>query len=169
MDEKEIALSVTMMTDEALSSDLLGTNRIRFTALCIFRQGNRILVAEYFDSRKASIFYRPVGGEIKFGEYSANTIVREVAEELQATVIESTLHCLGSIENIFTYDGQLGHEIVVVYDGRFADPALYEATSLRHIEGADPAGRAVWKGIDEFGKSAPLYPERILTLLESIE
>jgi hypothetical protein len=101
---------------------------------------------------------------------SANTILREVAEELQANVTERILQFLGASEKIFAYAGQMAREIVMFYDGPFADPTLYEATSLRQLEGQnDPPRRTVWKVIEEFGTSTPVYPEGLLTLLEGIK
>jgi len=70
------------------------------------------------------------------------------------------------IENIFVFDGEPGHEIVLVYEASFVDSRLYEVESVRC---RDDGGEfvAVWKAIAEFraGK-APLYPEGLLDLLD---
>jgi ADP-ribose pyrophosphatase YjhB (NUDIX family) len=54
---------------------------------------------------------------IKFGQRSKDCIVREIREELQAEVKD--LRHVGTIENIFEYEGELGHEIVL-----FMKPSL---------------------------------------------
>src|SRR5512144_1089515 len=107
-------------------------NRVRAIAICVFYHAGRILVAEGFDEAKNQKFYRPLGGTIEFGEYSAETVRRELMEEIQAEVTD--LRYLGTLENIFTFDGKNGHEIVLVYDGKLADRALYAKKVLRGNE-----------------------------------
>jgi len=60
--------------------------RIRPLAICVFRNQERILVAEGYDSVKKQTFYRPLGGRIEFGEWSYETICRELMEELGVKV-----------------------------------------------------------------------------------
>lgn len=140
-------------------------NVIRPIAICVFRHNGRILAAEGFDPLKQQPFYRPLGGAIEFGEYSADTIRRELGEELGAAVVD--LRYLGTLENVFTFNGQTGHEIVMVYDGGFADRALYDRPV---IEGAEDDGekiRAVWVKLADCASPAapPVYPTGLLELL----
>ncbi len=93
--------------------------KIRPIAICVCRDGERILVAEGHDSVKKQIFYRPLGGTIEFGEHGEEAVRREFQEEIGAELDE--VRYLGMLENIFTYEGNRGHEIVLVYDGRLAD------------------------------------------------
>ncbi len=73
---------------------------------------------------------------------------------------------LGAIENIFTYDGRAGHEIVMVYDGAFADTSLYERPFIDGEEDDGVPLRAVWVKLTELGSDAPpLYPTGLLELL----
>ena len=142
--------------------------RIRPLALCVFRRGDKILVAKGYDAEKDQRFYRPIGGGIDFGERGAEAVVREVREELDAEVIDVVY--LGAFENIFTYEGKVGHEIILLYDGRFADRAL-NADDAR-FEGVDEGELlyvASWKPLDFFrGDGAPpLYPTGLLALLDS--
>lgn len=140
-------------------------NVIRPIAICVFRHNGRILVAEGYDPLKDQAFYRPLGGAIEFGETGAETIVRELAEELGAAVGE--LRYLGALENIFSYGGERGHEIVLVYDGAFADPALYERPWFDAAEDDGQPFRAVWIALrDCAGPAAPpVYPDGLLELL----
>jgi 8-oxo-dGTP pyrophosphatase MutT (NUDIX family) len=138
--------------------------QIRPIVVCVFRDGDRILAAEFQDPSSGVQFYRPLGGAVHFGEHSRDCIVREIREEMGAEITDLTY--VGMMENIFTYDGQPGHEIVLVYEAKLADPRLYEVEAFRC---QDDGGEfmAVWKPIAMFRDGeAPLYPEGILELLE---
>lgn len=140
-------------------------NRIRPLAICIFRNNDRILVAEGYDPVKEQNFYRPLGGGIKFGETSEQTIHRELMEEIGAEVRD--LKYLGTLENIFVFNGIPGHEIVQVYDGVLKESRLYEqAVIVGHEADIEESFEAVWKEIHEFveGKST-LYPVGLLALI----
>jgi len=137
---------------------------IRPIAICLFRHNDKILVLEGYDPSKGETFYRPLGGGIEFGERSIDTIHREIMEEIDAEVKD--LVYLGSLENIFTFDGKPGHEIVQVYDGALADPGLYkQAVILGHEVDVEEHFRAMWKSLDEFGPGkAILYPDGLLEM-----
>ncbi|HEX5838172.1 MAG TPA: NUDIX domain-containing protein [Anaerolineales bacterium] len=141
-------------------------NRIRPLAICIFRKNDRILVAEGYDPVKNEHFYRPLGGGIEFGEYSEQTIHRELWEEIGAEVCE--LKYLGTLENVYVFNGTPGHEIVRIYDGVLKNAELYELPEIIGREmNIDAAFRAVWKPIDEFGAGKSiLYPTGLLELLK---
>lgn len=137
--------------------------KIRPIAICVCRDGDRILVAEGYDGKKSQTFYRPLGGTIEFGERGEETVRREFREEIGADLLE--VRYLGTLENIFTYEGQRGHEIVLVYDGRLSERSFYTETV---IEG-DELGtrfRAVWKRLSVFSPgNPPLYPDGLVDLL----
>jgi len=140
-------------------------NRIRPIAICLFRHHDRILVAEGYDPVKKEAFYRPLGGGIEFGEYSEQTIKRELQEEIGAEVCD--LKYLGTLENVFIFNGSPGHEIVQVFDGSLKDAQLYEQTVILGQEAdIEDTFQAVWKRIDEFVKGkATLYPNGLLEML----
>lgn len=144
----------------------LWQQRIRPLAICLFLRRGRLLASVGEDPASGETFYRPLGGAIEFGETSAQTIVREIHEELNAAV--TNLRYLGSLENIFTYDGQPGHEIIMVYDGSFVDRMLYDAPELRgHEQDIDEDFRAVWLSHEALTREGapPLYPDGLLDLL----
>ena len=142
-------------------------NRIRPLAICVFSHNGCILAAELVDpSKGAQVFYRPLGGGIEFGEYARQTLVRELREELNAEI--TNLHYLGTLENIFTFNGERGHEIVLVYDGEFVDRALYERPWLDVSEGEMDymKFRAAWLPLEHFRTGTPpLYPDGLYALL----
>jgi 8-oxo-dGTP pyrophosphatase MutT (NUDIX family) len=138
--------------------------KIRAIAICICRDGERILVAEGHDSKKGQTFYRPLGGTIEFGERGEETVRREFREEIGADLLE--VRYIGTLENIFTYEGRRGHEVVLVYDGRLSDRSLYEKEIIQGDELGTPF-KAVWKRLDEFGPGRPpVYPDGLLELIQ---
>ncbi|WOD39599.1 NUDIX hydrolase [Nodosilinea sp. E11] len=137
--------------------------RIRPIAICLLRRGEEILVHESYDSVKGQGFARPLGGGIDVGETSAAAAIREIKEELGADI--TGVNLLGIVENIFIYEGEPGHEIVFVYDGRFVDESLYERESLDVVEGKRQF-KAVWRSPQSL-RAGPHYlvPEAIWTYL----
>lgn len=139
---------------------------IRPLAICVFRHHDRILVAVGHDPIKERAFYRPLGGSIEFGEHSRETVARELREEIGAEV--AGLRYLGTLENLFMFEGKQGHEIVQVYDGAFVDTGLYHVESIEGHEDDESIGpfRAVWRSLPEIAAGdIPLYPDGLLELL----
>jgi 8-oxo-dGTP pyrophosphatase MutT (NUDIX family) len=141
-------------------------NQIRPIAICVFLRNNKILVAEGYDPVKVETFYRPLGGAIEFGESSEETIRREIMEEINVEVDEESLRYLGTVENIFMFNGSPGHEIVIVYDGMLKESGLYDQDVILGKEANRQDIRSVWKDLDEFitGKCI-LYPTALVEML----
>lgn len=142
--------------------------RIRPLALCIFRRGDKILLARGYDSSKGETFYRPIGGKIEFGESAARTVAREVMEELAVEVAD--IIYLGALENIFHYEGKPGHEIVLIFDGRFVDESLnHDDVRLIGKDDGDTLYEANWHSLAVFraADAPPLYPDGLLALIDS--
>jgi 8-oxo-dGTP pyrophosphatase MutT (NUDIX family) len=138
---------------------------IRPLALCVAWRGDAVLVYEGYDPSKRQIFYRPLGGGIEFGEQSAATAVRELREELGTDFLGPEL--IGTIENIFVFDGVPGHEIAQLYEGTLGDAGLYELDELVADEDDGLQYRVRWMPLSAFsGDGAPpLYPNGLLALL----
>ncbi|WP_413376768.1 NUDIX hydrolase [Alkalihalobacillus sp. 1P02AB] len=138
--------------------------QIRAIAICLFRKNDLILVCEGFDELKQEYYYRPIGGGLEYGETSSHALKREVLEEIGASITNEKF--LGAIENIFTYNGDLGHEIAFVYDAEFVDKSFYEKPSFMGVEDNGVPFKLYWKPISEFkNKKIVLVPEQLLTLL----
>lgn len=136
---------------------------VRPLAICLFSRADRILVAEYYDPGKEEKFLRPVGGGIEFGEYAADAIAREVREELGAAVCG--VRYLFTLENLFVYNGEHGHEIVLVHDGVFVDETLYERHVLYGTDSCE-GFEAFWKSRRELqADMRPVYPSGLLERL----
>ena len=142
--------------------------RIRPLAICVFRRQDKIFVSRGYDAHKDQTFYRPIGGKIEFGEHAFDTVVREVMEEIGADVVD--LIYLGALENIFTYEGKPGHEIILIYDGRFSDPTLnQDDASVCGIDDGEILYEGSWKRLDFFraDDAPPLYPAGLLAILDA--
>lgn len=136
-------------------------SRIRNLAICVFHRDDRILVAKGHDDVKDEFFYRPLGGEIEFGESAEDALRREILEELGLSLMSPVL--LGVLENQFVYRGRAGHEIVFVFDATFADPRVYAEAMVPLLE-PGWIGPASWMNM-AVEPSAPLYPTGLFELL----
>jgi len=140
--------------------------RVKPLALCVFRRDNKIFVSEGYDKVTNKPFYRPLGGKIEFGELGHETVIREAMEEIRAEVVD--VHYLAMFENIFVFEGNPGHEIVLVYDGRFVDDSLNDDDIV--VRGTDDHQvlfDATWKPLDFFRieDAPPLFPTGLLDFL----
>lgn len=133
---------------------------IRVLALGLIRDGNRIFVSEGYDPVKQQTFYRAMGGGVDFGETSLEALKREFQEEIQADL--TNIRYLGCLENIFTFNGQSGHEIIQLFESDFVDPKFYQLDKLDFSEG-ERQKTALWVDINRF-KSGELrlVPEQFL-------
>ena len=138
--------------------------KIRPLAIGIIRRDDCLFVAEGADPAKKEIFYRPLGGGIKFGEYGHQALAREFREELGAEI--ETVRFLGVIENIFIYRDEKGHEIILLYEAKFVDKTFYTKARVIGREDGDQSFKALWKSLNDFrdGK-AILYPSGLLDIL----
>ncbi len=143
-----------------------GANKIKVKAICVFRDDSEIFVSKAYDSVKNDFYYRPIGGTVEFGEYSYETIVREIKEELNTEIENIQLKKI--IENIFKCDGLNGHEIMFVYSSDFCDKTFYEKKKYKLIENNGEEFEAEWIDSQKFiNKELRLVPEELqLNLLE---
>lgn len=140
------------------------TGYVRVKAICLFTSADRLLAIDDFDPTKQRSFWVPVGGRVEFGETSTEAIIREVREELSVEITD--LRLLGVLENIFEFDGGDGHEIVFVYDARFADSSMYDRAEIGGMEG-EKAFMAHWIDPSAPENGWPLYPEGLLDLFSN--
>ncbi len=134
---------------------------IRVKAICVFTYESRMLAVDGYDPGRELRFWVPVGGGVELGETSEEAVIREIREEIGAEVTD--LHHLGTLENIFTFEGELGHEIVFVYDAHLIDEALYDQEVIPGIENGKDI-TAHW--IDPTNlQGRPLFPAGLPDLL----
>lgn len=133
----------------------------RLKAVCVISHGGDYLFAVGVDPYDQSTFLVPVGGGIEFGERALPAAVREVHEEIGVDVENPRL--LGILENIFTYNGETGHEVVFCFLGRIASRGKLPP------EGQESDGSMFplhWLSQEELcSPPIPVYPEGILGLI----
>ncbi|MDA0262409.1 MAG: NUDIX domain-containing protein, partial [Proteobacteria bacterium] len=135
--------------------------RVRVVVVGVIRRGTEILAMEIVDRIKGQVIgYRPPGGEVDYGETSDQGLTRECREELDASVEVGDV--LTIIENHYELNGGTGHEVVIVRDARFVDPAVYRTEEFSIIEPADEGGapfidRAIWVAPNGPG-AVPMLP-----------
>ncbi|MFB8788967.1 MAG: NUDIX hydrolase [Potamolinea sp.] len=135
-------------------------NQIRVLALGLIRDGDRLFISEGYDPVKQQVFYRVMGGGVDFGETSYEALKREFQEEIQAEL--TNIKYLGCLENLFTFNGQQGHELLQLYQCDFVDQKFYQLEEMFFAEG-ERKKKALWVDINRF-KSGELriVPENFL-------
>ena len=124
---------------------------------------NELLVFEACDHVKDETYYRPLGGGIEFGEHGQEALRREFREEIGVEL--ASARYLATLENVFTCNGQRGHEIVLLYEVTLADRSLYEQETFEVREETETL-TARWMPLRIFQKGGPpLYPDGLLELL----
>ncbi|WP_009631802.1 NUDIX hydrolase [Synechocystis sp. PCC 7509] len=121
--------------------------QIRVLALGLIKKDNRIFISQGYDPVKQQTFYRAMGGGVDFGETSLEALKREFQEEIQAQL--TNISYLGCLENLFTFNGKQGHELLQVYQGDFVDSKFYELESLVFAEGKRQK-TALWVDVSRF-------------------
>lgn len=86
---------------------------IRNIAVGLPVKDGHVLALEGHDRSRGLDFLRAIGGGIEFGETAVEALGREFMEELGVSLQDA--EPLGVFENIFTYEGEAGHEIAHVF------------------------------------------------------
>jgi ADP-ribose pyrophosphatase YjhB (NUDIX family) len=128
---------------------------IHVKVMCVISRNGKILATEGLDDVKNEKFYRLIGGGVHFCELSTDALKREVREELETELENITF--LYAFENVFTYRGNPGHEIVFLYSAEMVRKELY---GKEEIPIADhPSVIAKWVPIsDVISGVAKVYP-----------
>ena len=133
--------------------------QIRPIVLGVIIKDNKILVNEGYDEITNPKFYRCLGGGIEFQESSIEALKREFLEEIGKEIIIKDF--LGLAENIFTFNGKPGHEIVLFYSADFK-PSDYQEEYVM-IEDNEEPQKAFWMNIDDFKNgNSTIYPTEVL-------
>lgn len=139
---------------------------IRVIVIGVAIRDDRVLAIEGFDTTKGERFHRPPGGGIEFGETSEESLRREFREELDVEL--TAIAYLGALENLFTYEGQRGHEILFVYRVELADDERFSADTVAGVESDGTPYQARWLALDDARNgSAILYPSGLVELVDA--
>lgn len=133
--------------------------KLNVRAAGVIIHNNKILVHRNINSNH----YALVGGRIEIGENSADTIKREIKEELGKD-IEITGY-VSTIENFFEMDGSKYHEIMFVHKVEFVeDEDKRIEYTLKNIEGKDYL-KYEWLDVNKLDEY-PLWPKVIREVLK---
>lgn len=132
--------------------------KIVVKAMCVVeRNGKELLAGIGRDDIKGEDFGRVIGGKIEFGETAESALRREFQEELNTNL--DNLIFVKILENIFTYNGQSGHEVVFVYKGNLTDKTLYQKNLIK-VEDGGKEFDVKWVSLDDvYSGKLKLYPE----------
>ena len=133
-------------------------NKISVKAMCVIsRNGKEVLAGIGRDDVKGEDFGRIIGGKVEFGETAEVALRREFQEELNTDLEDISF--IEIFENIFTYNGQHGHEIVFAYKGNLADKSLYQKDIMK-VEDGGQKFDVKWVPLDDvYSGKIKLYPE----------
>lgn len=112
--------------------------------------------------------YALLGGHVRIGENSQDTVKREIQEEL-GKEIEITGY-ISTIENFFELKGIKYHEIMFVYKAEFCNEEDKKIEyTMKNMEGGIESDiHYEWIKIDELEKY-PLKPQKIINAIKNGE
>ncbi|KAF1030083.1 MAG: CTP pyrophosphohydrolase [Burkholderia plantarii] len=106
-----------------------GSHRFNLRAAAVIRHDGYLLLHR----AEGDGFWSFPGGRVEPGEAGAQTVAREMAEEIDATVEVGPMLCL--VENFYTYRGQPYHELGLYFSATLApDSPLLDRSRAHHGE-----------------------------------
>lgn len=140
----------------------VGSTRFNYKASGVAIDNGRVLLTR---DENVDFWYLP-GGRVEVGETTADTLRREMKEELGVAIEVGPL--LWVVENFFDLKGKLYHEVALFYSMSFQDSMnilLKEDT----FEGSEPTIRLFFKWFDiEELEHSELYPPFLRAALKNI-
>ncbi len=141
---------------------------IRVVAIGLHWRDGHLLAGEVRDDAGRLKGVRPLGGGVNFGERWQDALVREFQEELGvvATIRGDPL----VMENIFSHEGALGHEVVFVGRVVFPDGAFagQDSVAFHEDNGVPCVARWFDPGELDLDGGPQLYPAGLRSLLWSL-
>lgn len=122
-----------------------------------WREG-KLLTAEVMGDQGRLVGVRPLGGSVEFGERWQAALQREFQEELGVTV-----DILGAplvMENLYTHQGALGHEVLFIAEVAFDAERFAHLDHIAFRESSGTQCTARWFDVAELDApgSPALYP-----------
>ncbi len=141
-------------------SVVLNNQKLNIRACAIIIHDNKLLVHNNVNESHVAL----VGGRVKIGESSEQTIRREIMEEMGKKI--EIIEYVSTIENFFEADDMPYHEIMFVYRVDFKneeDKKIIE--TIHNVEGEDEL-RYDWIDLDKIDEY-PLKPDILKDLLRN--
>lgn len=133
------------------------TKEIRVSAMCLIEHKGKLLLCNGYDSVKKEKFLRIIGGGIDFREKAEDAVRREIKEELDSNL--ENLKFITVVENVFTYEGEKGHEVVFLYNGDLTNKDIYNTEKVSILDHEEGWENAEWIPIsDILENKVILYP-----------
>lgn len=138
--------------------------QIKTKSRLVLRRNDQILLECRVDEAGLP-FFRPIGGNIEFGESSHSAVIREFYEETHMHV--HSLVFLGCAEEILSTSEGIYHEICFLYEGVVREDQIYKVESIA-IQEDVRRYTAYWKNIGEFtgDKADYLRPTNLLSFIQ---
>ena len=138
---------------------------IRAIAIGILRRGDELCLMAVRNDDGSIDGWRPPGGTIEFGERAADTLRREIMEELGEPI--KVGRQLLVTENLYDHQGVLGHEIAFIFEAAFTRPGAELRERYAFTDGGVD-NLVTWVPIADFtsGK-AKLFPEELLEFISA--
>ena len=141
-------------------SVVLNNQKLNIRACAIIIHDNKLLVHNNVNESHVAL----VGGRVKIGESSEQTLKREIMEEMGKEI--EIMEYVSTIENFFEADDMPYHEIMFVYRVDFKneeDKKIIE--TIHNVEGEDEL-RYDWIDLDKIDEY-PLKPVILKDLLKN--
>ncbi len=131
-------------------------------AICINRR--RLLAAEVYNDAGEIKGVRPIGGHVEFGETREQALVREFREELGTEIV--TAGRWRTFENLFTHEGEIGHEYIHAISVALVEQSLYDQPLMVFSEDSGSEVRARWFNVKDLRSGViALFPDGLAQTL----
>lgn len=104
----------------------VGRQRFQMRAGALIRKDDFLLIHR----GETDAFWTVPGGRVEMGETGAETLEREIADELGVSSVAGPMRFM--IENFFEYEGRTGHEIGLYYDVRLTANFPFQTEEIVH-------------------------------------
>lgn len=138
-------------------------SKIRAKSMGVVYRGVHVLASPVIESDGTIKGYRLPGGSIEFQETAATALTREFMEEFAAPLKD--VRFLTVLENIFSYRGTPGHELVFIYAAAFADDSLYEKDEFVMLDATGDDQPYIWVDPTALPPGVDIFPAGTLTAL----
>jgi ADP-ribose pyrophosphatase YjhB (NUDIX family) len=140
--------------------------RVKSKALGLIWRDSDLLLEEVREPDGTHIGYRPLGGNIEFGEKSWEALEREFMEELGEDIKIAKLHSV--IENIFEWGGEARHEIAFMYEANLLQHSTYDEDEVirMDVSNGGQLKTAYWKNPFDLPAGSKLLPSALLARLQ---